>query len=249
MQVQQRPEFETEDRKRIYEYVERNGVVERGELDDEFAMDVDRIELELSDLIDEGFLDERDGIYRIAIDVGEPTTHEGDGVEFTVRPAKQGDLRGLIHVMRTVSEEGAYLTAESVMDLLDHEEVVFRHNDVESRMFFVATVDDDVVGWVHLDSPNFAKLRHTAELTMGVLEEYRGHGIGSHLMERGLDWAASNGYEKVYQSIPATNQDAVRFLEDHRWETEAIRRAHFKIDDEYVAEQQMAVMLQDPMLG
>ncbi|GAA0664599.1 GNAT family N-acetyltransferase [Natronoarchaeum mannanilyticum] len=265
MQVQQRPEFETEDRKRIYEYVERNGVVERGELDDEFAMDADRIELELSELIDEGYLDERDGIYRIAIDVGEPTTHEIDGVEFTVRPAKQGDLRGLIHVMRTVSEEGAYLTAESVMDLLDHEEVVFRHNDVESRMFFVATVDaeaqsasspdsntrrdGEVVGWIHLDSPNFAKLRHTAELTMGVLEEYRGHGIGSHLMERGLDWAASNGYEKVYQSIPATNQDAVRFLENHRWETEAIRRAHFKIDDEYVAEQQMAVMLEDPRLG
>ncbi|HMB49825.1 MAG TPA: GNAT family N-acetyltransferase [Natronoarchaeum rubrum] len=249
MQVQQRPEFETEDRKQIYEYVERNGVVERGELDDAFAMDADRIELELSDLIDEGFLDEREGIYRIAIDVGEPTTHEADGVEFTVRPAKQGDLQGLIRVMRTVSEEGAYLTAESVMDLLDHEEVVFRHNDVESRMFFVATVDDDVVGWVHLDSPNFAKLRHTAELTMGILAEYRGHGIGSHLMERGLDWAASNGYEKVYQSLPATNQDAVRFLEDHRWETEAIRRAHFKIDDEYVAEQQMAVMLEDPRLG
>jgi GNAT superfamily N-acetyltransferase len=265
MQVQQRPEFETEDRKRIYEYVERNGVVERGELDDEFAMESDRIDLELSDLLDAGYLDERDGIYRIGIDVGEEISYDVEGVEFTIRPARQRDLRGLIHVMRKVSEEDAYLTAETVRDLLDHEEVVFRHNDVESRMFFVATVDaeaqsasspdsdtrrnDEVVGWVHLDSPNFEKLSHTAELTMGVLAEHRGHGIGSHLMKRGLDWAATNGYEKVYQSIPATNQRAVRFLEDHRWETEAIRQAHYKIDGEYVAEQQMAVMLEDPMLG
>jgi GNAT superfamily N-acetyltransferase len=130
--------------------------------------------------------------------------------------------------------------------LLDDEEVVLRNDTREFRMFFVATVDEEVVGWVHLRSPNFAKLRHTAELTMGVEAAYRGHGIGGRLMEHGLEWARTNGYEKVYQSLPATNQDAVRFLERHNWETEAVRKAHFKIDDEYVAEQQMAVMLRDP---
>jgi len=95
--------------------------------------------------------------------------------------------------MREVAEEDAYLMAETVVDLLDHEEVVFRENDVESRIFFVATIDDEVVGWAHLQSPNFEKLSHTAELTMGVKDEYWGHGIGSRLMERGLDWARSNG--------------------------------------------------------
>jgi ribosomal protein S18 acetylase RimI-like enzyme len=174
-------------------------------------------------------------------------TYETDGVEVTIRPARQDDLQGIVGVMREVAEEDEYLTAESVVDLLDHEEVVFRNNDIESRAFFVATVADEVVGWVHLRSPNFEKLRHTAELTMGVLSEYRGRAIGSHLMERGLEWAETNGYEKVYQSLPATNQDAVRFLEKHRWETEAIRKAHYKIDDEYVAEQQMAVMLAQPL--
>ena len=146
-------------------------------------------------------------------------------------------------MMREVAEQNDYLIAETVVDLLDREEVVFRHNDIESRIFFVATVDDEVIGWVHLHSPNYAKLAHTAELTMGVVAKYRDHGIGSQLMERGLKWAESNGYEKVYQSLPATNQAAVRFLEDHRWETEAIRQAHYKIDDEYVAEQMMAVIL------
>lgn len=31
-----------------------------------------------------------------------------------------------------------------------------------------------------------------------------------------------------------------------RWETEAIRQAHYKIDDVLVAEQMMAVMLEQP---
>jgi GNAT superfamily N-acetyltransferase len=246
MQAHQRLEFDTEERKRLYEYVERNGVVDRDELETEFSMDSDRIDRELAALEEDGYLEERGGIYRIAIDLGGELTYEADGVDVTIRPAEQADLTGLVGVMREVAEEDAYLTAESVVDLLDHEEVVFRNNDVESRTFFVATVGDEVVGWVHLRSPKFEKLRHTAELTIGVLDEYRGHGIGSHLMEHGLEWAKSNGFEKVYQSLPATNQQAVTFLEQHRWETEAIRPAHFKIDDEYVAEQQMAVVTGQP---
>jgi len=248
MQAHQRLEFDTEERKRLYEYVERNGVVDRDELETEFSMDSDRIDRELAALEEDGYLEERGGIYRIAIDLGGELTYEADGVDVTIRPAEQADLTGLVGVMREVAEEDAYLTAESVVDLLDHEEVVFRNNDVESRTFFVATVGDEVVGWVHLRSPKFEKLRHTAELTIGVLDEYRGHGIGSHLMEHGLEWAKSNGFEKVYQSLPATNQQAVTFLEQHRWETEAIRPAHFKIDDEYVAEQQMAVVIGQPAM-
>ena len=248
MQAHQRLEFDTEERKRLYEYVERNGVVDRDELETEFSMDSDRIDRELAALEEDGYLEERGGIYRIAIDLGGELTYEADGVDVTIRPAEQADLTGLVGVMREIAEEDAYLTAESVVDLLDHEEVVFRNNDVESRTFFVATVGDEVVGWVHLRSPKFEKLRHTAELTIGVLDEYRGHGIGSHLMEHGLEWAKSNGFEKVYQSLPATNQQAVTFLEQHRWETEAIRPAHFKIDDEYVAEQQMAVVIGQPAM-
>lgn len=249
MQAQQRLEFDSDDSRSLYEYIEGNGLVGREELESEFAMETDRLEEELETLVTEGHLEEYDGGFQIKIDHGDETTYETDGMEVTIRPARQDDLKGIVRVMREVAEEDAYLTAETVVDLLDQEEVVFRYNDVESRVFFVPTVDDEVVGWMHLYSPNFEKLRHTAELTMGILEEYRGHGIGSRLMEHGLEWAESNGYEKVYQSLPATNQDGVRFLEQHRWVTEAIRRAHFKIDDEYVAEQQMAVMLRDPVLG
>ncbi len=243
MQAIEKPRFETDDQERLYDYVERNGAVTTDDLEAAFSMEPRRLKESIAALEADGYLESDDGLLRIAIETGAETEHTVEGLTFTIRPAEQSDLKGIVGVMREVAEENDYLVAESVVDLLDREEVVFRHNDVESRVFFVATVDDEVVGWVHLRSPNFEKLAHTAELTMGVLEEYRGHGIGSQLMERGLKWADSNGYEKVYQSIPATNQDAVGFLEDHRWETEAIRQAHYKIDGQYVAEQMMGVML------
>jgi GNAT superfamily N-acetyltransferase len=249
MQAQRPPSFDSAESERVYEYVERHAPVERSEVETALSMDPELVDQEVTMLIQEGYLEDWNGVLQLAIEYGTEETYETDGLEVTIRPATQSDLDGLVAVMREVTEEETYLAAESVVELLDDEEVVLRNDKREFRMFFVATVDERVVGWVHLRSPNFAKLRHTAELTMGVEAEHRGHGIGSRLMEHGLEWAASNGYEKVYQSLPATNQDAVRFLERHHWETEAIRKAHFKIGDEYVAEQQMAVILEDSVLS
>jgi GNAT superfamily N-acetyltransferase len=107
-------------------------------------------------------------------------------------------------------------------------------------VFFVATLDGDLVGWTHLDVPQVDRIQETAQQTVGVREAHRGHGIGSELLERGLDWAEANGYRKVYNSLPMTNDEAIEFLADHGWDTEAIRRNHDTIDDDHVDEVMLA---------
>jgi ribosomal protein S18 acetylase RimI-like enzyme len=115
-----------------------------------------------------------------------------------------------------------------------------RHNRVKSRVFFVATADDSVVGWCHLDLPQLDTVRETAHLTVGVAPDYQSNGIGSQLIERGTDWARANGYRKLYNSVPSVAESALSFLEDHGWETEGIRRDHYTIGDELVDEVMMA---------
>ncbi|WP_137287065.1 GNAT family N-acetyltransferase [Halorussus salinisoli] len=236
-------EFEHEDRKRIYEYVESHGEVDAEETRDRLHVDPGGFRHHVAILKRDGYLEEHDGKLRASFEEGAAEEYETEGVEFTIRPARQEDLSGIVGAIRRVAEQGSYIVAESVADEIDHDEALLRHNEIESRMFFVATVDDDVVGWVHLYAPELDKLSHTAELTVGVLDNYQGLGIGSHLLERGLEWAATNGYEKVYQSAPSTNEYAIEFLKEHGWETEAVRENHYKIDDEYVDEVMMAVEL------
>lgn len=77
----------------------------------------------------------------------------------------------------------------------------------------------------------------------GVLEEYRGRDVGSHLMQRALSWAGKAGFHKVYNSIPETNQSGIEFLEIHGWDTEAIRRDYYRIGGEFVDEIMMAKLL------
>ncbi|MFC7196324.1 GNAT family N-acetyltransferase [Halosimplex aquaticum] len=45
-------------------------------------------------------------------------------------------------------------------------------------------------------------LRGTAECTVGVLDGYRRHGIGSHLLQRCVEWAASRGAERCTTASP-----------------------------------------------
>ncbi|GAB3689879.1 GNAT family N-acetyltransferase [Salinarchaeum chitinilyticum] len=239
-------EFDHDDRKALYEYVEEHGAVDPDDAQaDCLPHDPGGFRHHVAILRRNGHLERTpDGQLQVAIDTDEVAEEfDREEVSFRVRPARQADLTGIVGAMRQVVEDGSYIVAETVAQEVDHDQALLRHNEIESRMFFVATVDDEVVGWVHLRSPELAKLAHTAELTVGVLEEYRDNGIGSHLLQRGLEWAASRGFEKVYQSLPATNEEAIAFLEGHGWSIEAVREDHYVIEGAYVDETMLAVEL------
>jgi ribosomal protein S18 acetylase RimI-like enzyme len=240
MELQTELDFGHDDRQEIYEYVEAQGSIEPEKARNAMRMDPRPFGHHVAILKRDGILEEVDGEVRVAYDEDVQEEFEADDVEFTIRQARQEDLTGLVGAIRQVVEDKTYVDAETVADIVDNEGVLLRHNEIESRMFFVATVEDDVVGWVHIKHPETDKLSHTAQLTVGVLEEYQGHGIGSHLLERGTEWGASQGYEKIYQSLPATNEEAIAFLKAHDWETEAVRADHYRIDGEYVDETMMA---------
>lgn len=245
MRADTRPQFDREADKRIYQYVERHGTAARPAV--QRAADVSPAEFRerLDHLVSKGYLLEDGGSLRLALDVGAVETHAAPELTYTVRPAHHEDFDGLVECIRAVTAEETYVIAESVAEQLLYEDTVVRHNTVESRMFFVATVDGKIVGWTHLDLPQVEKLREVAEQTVGVHPEYRRHGVGSHLLERGVDWAAANGYRKLYNSIPATNGVALDFLEGHGWSTEGVRRQHYSLGDEQVDEVMMAHTIED----
>ena len=240
MELTQPPEFDHRDRKDLYEYVERHGTADPVAARNALGMDERAFGHHLAILRRDGVLEKDDEKLRIAYDDVVEEEFEDEDLSFTIRQARQEDLSGLVGAIREAIGGKSYVDAETVADVVDNEGVLLRHNELESRIFFVATVNDEVVGWVHLKHPELDKLHHTAELTLGVLEEHRGHGIGSHLLERGLEWAASNGYEKIYNSVPSSNEEGIDFLESQGWEVEAVREGHYKLEGEYLDEVMLA---------
>jgi len=243
MQSLDRPTFESETSKAIYQYVERHGTAARHQTRSALDVAPDEFRTELEELITKGYLEDDGGTLRIELNAGSVEEYETDDVEYTIRPARQEDFESLVETIRDVTAEETYVVAESVAERLLYEDAVNRHNTVESRVFFVATVDGEVVGWTHLDVAQMEKLQSSAKLTVGVRDDYRSYGIGSKLLKRALDWAEANGYQKVYNSVPSTNDGALAFLESHGWNTEGIRKDHYTIGDDLVDEVMMAYTL------
>jgi len=240
MELTEKPQFDHDDRRDIYEYVERHGASRPEDVRVALHMDERAFGHHVAILKRDSVIEKTNGRLRVAFDAGAQEEYESGDVEFTIRQAREEDLTGLVGAIRQAIGGGEYVKAETVADVVDNEGVLIRHNEIESRIFFVATVNDDVVGWVHLKHTDLEKLSHTAELTLGVLEEYRRNGIGSQLLERGLEWAKPQGFEKIYNSIPSTNEQAIDFLESRGFEIEAVRENHYKMDGNYVDEVMMA---------
>lgn len=243
MQFSDELEFTHRDRKDVYEYVERYGTVEYESARTALNMEPTAFGHHVAILKRDGIIRQDEEHLSVAFESGSEQRFSEDDVEVVIRQAHESDLSGLVGAIRMAIDDETYIVAENIADIVDHENVLLRHNDLRSRVFFVATVNEDVVGWVHLNAPEIEKLGHTAELTVGVLEDYRGYGIGSRLLERGLEWATEQDYEKVYNSVPSTNEAAIEFLENHGWQTEAVREDHYLIDSEHIDEVMMAVSL------
>ncbi|MFT4921209.1 MAG: ribosomal protein S18 acetylase RimI-like enzyme [Haloarculaceae archaeon] len=261
------PQFDHSHRREIYEFVEQNGAVtpetarqnvlvqpdtaskparSGSGLEPSVPMSNEEFTHHVTILERDGHLEERDGKLRVALPMEEDaTTVSFDGIEATVRAAQQEDMSGVVGVIETVASGDDYVVARRLAEDISQEDVLVRYNRSEDRVFFVATVDSDVVGWLHVGGTNAPNMGHTATLTVGVLDQYRGHGLGSTLVESGLEWADTQDYRKIYQALPATNERAISFLEAQGWTVESTRTGHYRIDDELIDEVQLAIWLDE----
>lgn len=240
MEVLEKPEIGHDHRRDVYEYIEREGATRPEVVRRALGMEPRQFGHHVAILKRDRVIEEVEGKLRVAFDAGSEEEYTDGAVAYTIRQAREEDLTGLVGAIRQAIGGGEYVKAETVADIVDSEGVLIRYNDIESRIFFVACVEGEVVGWVHLKHVDLQKLKHTAELTLGVLEQYRGHGIGSQLLERGVGWADEQGLEKIYNSIPSSNEGAIEFLEAREFEVEAIREDHYKLNGHYIDEVMMA---------
>jgi ribosomal protein S18 acetylase RimI-like enzyme len=228
------------DRKRVYRYVERHGPVDPSLAARATDTDLESFHHHVAMLRRDDLVEETDdGRLTVAVHPGEAEQFTEAGVSYAVRPARQADLSGLVGVIREVAAATS-VSAEAVAEEIAYEDTVIRRTPTQSRVAFVATVSEDVVGWSHVEVAELPKLSGTATTTVGVLDAYRRHGIGSHLLQRAVGWAAARDCRKVYDNLPATSEAGIAFLGANGWHVEATRTDHYDIDGEVVDEVMLA---------
>jgi RimJ/RimL family protein N-acetyltransferase len=90
---------------------------------------------------------------------------------------------------------------------------------------FVALVGSQVVGWCDISRKPIEGFRHSGVLGMGLLQPYRGRGLGGALLRAVLDEAQLQGLSRVELEVYTSNQPAIALYERFGFVREGIKRS------------------------
>ncbi|WP_226537395.1 GNAT family N-acetyltransferase [Fictibacillus halophilus] len=70
-------------------------------------------------------------------------------------------------------------------------------NEEKDNTIFLYEMENSIYGWVHVFGKCIIQLEYAEIGGLVVDTEYRGKGIGSHLMRKAEEWAIEKGYSEI----------------------------------------------------
>ncbi|MEY2419441.1 MAG: hypothetical protein QOG90_2121 [Actinomycetota bacterium] len=122
----------------------------------------------------------------------------------TIRPLADDDADVWQRLFASVAEEALWIGAEPPVPDRGRE-IVDAFVDHPTDVMLLALVDGEAVGWIsaEVEEPG------VAELGMGIVEGYRGQGIGSALMHAVTEWAAATPLDRFVLRVFPHNERAL----------------------------------------
>ena len=149
-----------------------------------------------------------------------------------VRPITLADIDGFRSCVGAVMLEREYLAFLEPFPLV--RTATFVAANIESgNPQLVADDNGRIVGWCDVHRENIPIYAHDGMLGMGVLADYRGHGLGEQLIRATLDAARDAGFERVSLSVYARNTRAAALYRKVGFVMEGTRVRGKKLDGEY----------------
>jgi ribosomal protein S18 acetylase RimI-like enzyme len=136
-------------------------------------------------------------------------------------------------VYRSSPEFSTSLT-EAFPDLASFRDFLSALKQRAGSVFLIAKQDHTPSGFLIFKPRPQARLSHAADLNMGVLPAFRGHGIGHQLLGHACAQAVDEGLlEILYLMVRADNQAALHLYEKNGFEQKAVLNNDTKIGDQY----------------
>jgi len=140
--------------------------------------------------------------------------------EFEVRAARAGDARAMAEIFAAVAQERDGIATEPPVDIQERAAMFARSAD----MSVVAVAGGRIVGMLHVEPSRFG----FGELAMLVDRDWRGRGVGSALVQAGIDWSRGHGLHKLCLEVFAHNTAAIALYRKSGFAEEGRRVRHYR---------------------
>jgi ribosomal protein S18 acetylase RimI-like enzyme len=158
-----------------------------------------------------------------------------------IAPIAESHAEGFHACLDAVAREKKYLAQIEALPL---ERIKgFVHESVSNNAAqFVALEGGSVVGWCDI-FPDWAHaVQHCGTLGMGVLEPYRGRGIGKQLLSATIAKAFSSGITRIVLEARVDNLPAIKLYERMGFVHEVRKRNAMRFDGVYYEAVQMSLL-------
>ena len=162
-------------------------------------------------------------------------------MEYVVVPLAEEHIAGYRAAFDQVAHEHRfldYLEAPSAAAVQKFVLGNIRNNNPQ----FVALDGEAVVGWCVIAPKVKPIYQHAAVLGMGIVEGYRGRGIGTALVTAALVAARQRGLKRIELQVRENSISAVTLFERSGFVMEGMMRKHAFVDGKYENSMLMALL-------
>lgn len=155
-------------------------------------------------------------------------------IEFRVAEAR--DAEALLEHINTVAKETDNLSfgADTFSISVEKEaRFIKRFYDSDKEVMYVAIDGNIVVGNAVVERERIRRYSHRGVISITVLKDYWGQGIGSRLMELMIDFAIKSGIEILSLEVRADNVRATSLYKKFGFEEIGTFKGFFKIENKY----------------
>jgi len=136
--------------------------------------------------------------------------------------AGESDIEGIIDLHSAVAAEMRWIGIEFPLDRAKRRKSLEASLQRDDSLALVARAGDVVVAELSL-WPTWPGLLF---LGMAVAADFRSQGVGTALMQRGIDWARTTKNHKIGLEVFAHNEAAIALYERHGFVREGFFRSH-----------------------
>lgn len=157
-------------------------------------------------------------------------------MDFIIREATGADAEKMLHYNNIVGGETDFLSFGSdTFNISAEKEARFleRFKNSKKDLMLVALDGDKIVANASVEGNRTKRYAHRAELSITVLQEYWGKGIGSALMDRLISFSKSTGYKSLYLDVRGDNERAISLYKKFGFEKIGVYDDYFNINGKY----------------
>ncbi|AIY41577.1 GNAT family acetyltransferase YhhY [Collimonas arenae] len=161
---------------------------------------------------------------------------------FNVVPIRAEHAAGFREAVDVIARERIHLGQTEARSLLWFNEFV-ANNIKNNYAEFVALDGDRLIGWCDVLPHPLPGFGHGGTLGMGVLEPWRGRGVGDALLAATIERATTSGITRVELEVYARNAAAIALYRKHGFVEEGVKRKARFLDGRYDDVVMMALLI------